>query len=451
MATAAAPVRPAGHLHKVLGLTFALAIGVGNVIGSGIMRTPGEVLDIVPVIEVALLLWLAGGVHCLLIANTASELMTAVPKAGGIYVPVRKAFGDVWGLLAGWTDWLAFVAGVAALAVVSAEFLALLVPGLADYTAIVATAITLGSAVLHLLGVKEGAMVEISASLLKTAFLVGVILLVWVSPPLSASAATTAPAAAISEPLGVLSIVVAYQLVYGAYSGWTGPIYFVEEDKHAEKDIPRGLFYSLLTITVVYVLLNATLLYALPIDDLRQSDLPVATLLEGLFGETGGKIVAGGAVLLAASCLHGNVMVTPRILYGLSRDGLFPKFATRINAGGTPNLALLLSLVLAIVLIFSGGFDFLFRMMGALAVLTFVLFQASLFGLRRKMPDLERPYRARFYPWLPAAVLALDCFLLLAFLWSDLWSAAYMIGLIAICIPIGHHLSRQRKREAAAP
>lgn len=447
MATLATAGKPRGHLHKVLGLTFALAIGVGNVIGSGIMRTPGEVLDIAPVLEVALVLWLAGGLHCLLIANTVSELITAVPKAGGGFVPVRMAFGDAWGLLAGWTDWLAFVAGVAALAVVSAEFLALLVPGLADYTAITATALALASGILHLVGVKQGATVEIAGSLLKTAFLVGVIVAVWLAPPLSASAAAST-AAAIGEPLGLLAIVVAYQLVYGAYSGWTGPIYFVEEDEHAQRDIPRGILFSLLTITAVYVLLNATLLYSLPLDALRQSDLPVATLLEALFGETGGKIVVGGAVLLAASCLHGNVMVTPRILYGMGRDGLFPKFGMRINAGGTPDLALLLSLGLAVILIFSGGFDFLFRMMGALTIFVFVIYQASLFGLRRKMPELDRPYRARFYPWLPGAMLTLDTALLGLFLWSDLWSAAYMLGLIAICIPIGHHLSRAKQREA---
>jgi len=450
MATLASDTRPAGQLHKVLGLAFALAIGLGSVIGAGIMRTPGAVADVLPALDLVLLLWLLGGVHCLLVTNTASELVTAVPKAGGLYVPVRLAFGESFGLLAGWVDWLAYVAGMAALAVVSAEFLALLVPALSDKIALVAAAFGLGSVLLNFLGVKEGAAVQIVGSLLKFLFLAGLVAVILLSPPLAVATAGNAAAgtAAFAEPISLFAVVVAYQLIYSAFAGWTAPIYFAEEDVAASKNIPRGLVLSLITITAVYLLVNASLFHALPLEQLRQSELPVSAALANIFGPLGGKIVAGGALLLAASCLNSGVMVVPRILYGMGRDGLFPKIATRVNKGGTPTVALGLSAILMIVLIFSGGFDFLFRLMGALVILIMVLYQASLFGLRKKYPDLERPYRAKFYPYLPALVLLLDTALLAAFIAADWFSGAVLVGLVSISIPIGHHLARQR---AAAP
>ncbi len=438
-----------GQLHKVLGFSFALAVGVGSVIGAGIMRTPGSVIDALPVAELALLLWLLGGIHCILVANTASELVSALPKAGGVYVPVRKAFGQSMGLLTGWVDWLAYVAGMAALAVVSAEFLALLIPSLDDNIALIAAAFGLVSVAINFFGVKEGAIAQMVGSLLKFVFLLVIIGIIFLSEPI-VPAANSAVQGREIEPFGVLAIVVAYQLIYGAYAGWIAPVYFAEEDVETRRNIPRGLVVSVVTITVVYLLFNASLFHVLPIDQLRQSDLPIAVALTNIFGPLGGKIVAGGALLLAASCLNSSVMVVPRVLYGMGRDGLFPRIAMRVNKGGTPDVALGLSAALMLILVFTGGFEFLFRLMGALTILVLVLYQMSLFGLRRSHPELQRPYRAKFYPIVPALVLMLDLGLLAAFVASDLFSGAVMLALVSICIPIGHYLARQRTIDAAA-
>jgi APA family basic amino acid/polyamine antiporter len=128
---------------------------------------------------------------------------------------------------------------------------------------------------------------------------------------------------------------------------------------------------------------------------------------------------------------------------------LFLSIATRVNKGGTPDVALGLIAVLMVALIFSGGFEFLFLLMGALAIFIFVAYDASLFGLRIRQPDLPRPFRAICYPWLPGLVLLLDASLLIAFLAADPWSGLYMLGLITLCIPVGHHLAKQRKLAAA--
>nr|WP_255554521.1 APC family permease [Sphingomicrobium sp. B8] len=370
-------------------------------------------------------------------------MATSVPKAGGLFVPVRLAFGNAIGLLAGWTDWLSYVAGAAMLAVVSAEFFALLVPAANDHIAITATGVALGSMLLNYFGVKEGAAFQLIGSLLKASFLFAIIAIIFLVEPTKPAAPQSTLTETV-EPLGLFAIVAAYQLVYGAFAGWTAPVNFSEEDVNTSRNLPRGLFLSLLTITGVYFLVNASLLSALPVEQMRASELPVAVALENIFGATGGKIVAGGALLLAASCMNSSVMVMPRIIYGLGRDGLFPNVVTKVNRGGTPHVALLCSMALMIALVFTGGFDFLFRLMGALTILILVLYQASLFGLRRKFPNLERPYRARLYPWLPAAVLVLDAVLLVLFVTSDFFGGAVMLGLVAICLPIGHYLARER-------
>src|SRR5687768_15710008 len=104
-------------LLRVLGLAFTIAVGIGAVIGGGILRTPATVIEAVPIVAVALTLWAVVGLHCLLEANVVAEVMTSIPRSGGLFVPARAAFAEPGGLLVGWTDWLAWVAAAAALAV----------------------------------------------------------------------------------------------------------------------------------------------------------------------------------------------------------------------------------------------------------------------------------------------------------------------------------------------
>jgi amino acid permease len=140
------------------------------------------------------------------------------------------------------------------------------------------------------------------------------------------------------------------------------------------------------------------------------------------------------------------VMIAPRTLYGLARESLFLPFALRVNAGGTPDAAMAMTGVFTVLLIFSGGFEFVFRLMGALIIFGFVLYGASLFALRWSQPDLHRPCRAIGYPHLPGFLLLLDAGLLVAFIAADPLSGLFMAVLIAICVPIGLWLHAGRSR-----
>ena len=440
------------RLQKKLGFVFALAIGIGGVIGAGIMRTTGPVVDQVPIIWIALGLWALGGLHVLLSANIASELATAIPKAGGLFVPVRLAFGNSMGLLAGWTYWLSYVAGIAFLSIVCANFLAVIFPDLAPNMAGIAVCFCLAVFGLNWIGVREGSVAQTTGSIIKLIFLCIIIGIAFFAAPTLSDAAQIPGTSPVDPviPLTFLAVIGAYQLVYGAYAGWESCINFVEEDENASTNIPRAMGLAIVLITILYVALNVSLVTALDIEVLRNSDLPIAVVLENMFGPIGGIVAATLGIVLAITCLNASVMGAPRVLYGLGRDGLFLHIATRVNNGGTPDISFAFTLIFSLFLIFSGGFEFIFRLAGALAIFCFILYEASLFALRFQQPALPRPFKAIGYPYLPAFVLLLDICLLVAFIAADPVSGLYMLGLIAICVPVGIILHNRRRQHLLA-
>ena len=439
-------INQTGHLLRVLGLTFGIAMGVGTMIGGGILRTPGAVADRLIEPWLILLFWLLAGLHALLGANVVAEISTSVPKAGGLYVPTRRAFGDFAGLLVGWTDWLVNAAAAAALALVFAEFAALLSPSLSLYTSSIAAGVLVILAGLNWLGVREGSTAQKAGSLAKCLLLLLVVVAIFVLVPAAPDANATIAA---GGALTLAGAIVAYQLIYGVFSGWPSPVFFVEEDENALRNIPRAMALSIVAVTIVYLLINTALLYALPIETLRTAELPIAQAMQGIFGGASGQLVAAVALVIVASCLNGVIMVLPRILYGLGRDGLFVSKATKVNKGGTPDFALGISTALAVLLTLTGTFETVFLLMGALIVFTMIISEASLFGLRIKEPTLARPYRAKGYPALPVLLLLIDVSLLGAVVWADPLSGLYMFLLILVSVPI--HLWLRLQSSAQPP
>lgn len=257
MTAATLPAPSTGQLQLRLGITFALAVSVGQVIGSGIMRTPGLVADQVPAVWMVLLLWALGGLHVLLSANVASELATSLAKAGGTYVPVRAAFGESMGLLAGWTDWLANAAAIAALSVACANFLGAIFPAVLSHSAPVAAVFALTIIALNWPGVREGQIAQSIGSIVKVGMIGGVIAVAFLAEPIAVGEVVARAASASATPaVGFFAIIAAYQMIYGAYTGWHAPIYFVEEDRKAVTNIPRAMAISILLIAAIYLALN---------------------------------------------------------------------------------------------------------------------------------------------------------------------------------------------------
>lgn len=437
--------QPAGHLLRVLGPAFALSVGLGSVIGGGILRTPATVLDAVPDTSIALLLWIAVGIHSLIQANVVCEVMTLWPKSGGQIIPAREAFGEPGGLLVGWTDWLGNVASIASLALLGGEFLALIFPGLATNKMVIGVAVLTAVVGLNALGVREGERSQLVGSALKTLFLLGVVALIFVAVPAAPPVAKSDLSAAVTTaPFGFAALVIAYQTIIGAYAGWPNGAYFGGEDVDPGRNIPRAIFTTILTTGLLFILVTFALNHALSLAQLRHSKLPIADALTPLLGPDAVKLVAAGAALIVITCCNAGVMVASRVLYALAEDRLFPSVAGRVNRGGSPWVALAMTFIAALGLVLTGSFETVFVIMAALGIVPTLVVELSLFKLRRDRPDLGRPWRARLYPWLPALAIVLDAGLLSGFVITDPKSGLFIFGAIAIVLPIGLVMSRRR-------
>jgi len=308
----------------------------------------------------------------------------------------------------------------------------------------------LGVTALNWAGVEEGRWAQIVSTALKVVLLLTVVGVALAMPAGNAAGETEA-APLVAEPLTILTVLAGLQFVVAVYDGWYISIYFAGEDKDPGRNIPRSLFQSAIIVTLIYLAVNWALIRALDFNALRESTLPMATVIEAATGRWGSIIVALIAVLMALGTLNAVVMSNPRTLYGMAEDGLFVKSALRVNRGGTPTFALALGTALAIPLIYSGGYVFVFRLAGAMVLFGSCLFVLSYFALRKHRPDLARPYRAKGHPVLPAIALLINLALLIGFVVAEPISGAIMAGMIAICIPVGLHLDREKRQLAVTP
>ncbi|HEY1631289.1 MAG TPA: APC family permease [Rhizomicrobium sp.] len=426
----ATPQESRGHLLNVLGVSFGIAVAIGGMIGAGILRTPSAIAAQVPDARLILLLWAIGAVHAAFEANVVSELATAIPRAGGFYVYAHRAFGDVGGLVVGWTTWISRLASSSALSVAFADFLALLWPAVAQHTVLASIAVLVAMFGLNMVGLREGRTFQELTSFIKAlalaAFCVVAFLTAAPNPP---SVAAMLPAA------GWLGAIAAYQAIVGAYAGWYEPAFFAEENTQPGRSVPRAMFTGLAIAAVLYLALNAALLRALGVADVAHGTLPYATVLGQIAGHTTSALFAVGAMFVVVSCANAGIMSAPRILLALSRDGLLPAMFRNVNKRGSPTVAFAMTAVCSILLTMTGSFVLLFGLIGTLGVAAFILTIASIFVLRRREPDLPRPYRAFGYPLLPALVLAVDIALLVLFLNANWWGALYAVILWLACIP----------------
>ncbi len=427
-----------GHLLKILGVSFGVAVGVGGMIGAGILRTPSVIAGEVPDMAFILALWLLGGVQAALGANVLAELATALPQAGGEYVYAHRAFGNTVGLVVGWTTWLRQVAGVAALSVAFVEFLALLWPQAANHAWLIMVAMQVALYAVNFAGLREGSAFQIGTSLLKALMLLAfVVAAIAVAAPSSAAhASAIAAPGGWAAPIGWLAVIGAFQLIRGAYSGWDMPAYFSEENVAPSRSIPRALLMGILVTAVLYVAVNAGLLYALGVDGTAASTLPFTTVLDRFGGPVPSILFALGAIISVVSCCNAGIMTAPRIFFALARDRLLPGVFAHVNKGGSPDFALALMAVASIALSLSGSFVFVFGLIGILNTLASIFVEAGFFVLRRREPSLVRPFRAIGYPFLPALVLITDVALLALFGWADHTGIIFAIVLAALCVPL---------------
>ena len=418
--------RTSGQLRRVLGVSFGLAVSIGGTIGVGILRTPGLVAEQLQLPLAILLLWVLGGMYTILSASCLTELGLMLPRAGGFYVYVQRAFGNRAGFAVGWTDWLMYCSVVGYLSIAVAEFIAALglIPGSA--TRLIAVLIVLGMVALQWLGIRISSQFqEVTTSIKCIAFLALV------------SACFLLPAhqqgsASIPGSLTFGGFIIALQAIIITYGGWQSPLYFIEEDRDPARNLPRAMIGGVLSVIGIYLLVNIALLKVLPMAELSGATLPAADAARVVAGTHGRNLVILLSVISLVPLLNAVTMMGTRIIFAMGRDHLFWSRTSTVNPRGTPDTATLLTAAVAVALIATGTFQRLIAMTSFFMAANYSICCVALMVLRRREPNLPRPYRAWGYPWSVWLVMAGGVIFLVGMLAKDMLNGIASVGLLTL-------------------
>jgi APA family basic amino acid/polyamine antiporter len=389
-------------LLRVLGVLFGATIIVGNTIASGILRTPGDVAAALPSSAWFIGVWILGGLYAMCGAMTMAELAAMLPKSGGQYVYARRAMGEYAGFVIGWTDWISSAASIAAGAIALGELTGALWPSLATSGTVVAVTVTVAFTALHWIGVRSGDLTTQLWGFVKVGTLLAVAVACLLAPPATPSSAALPP-----FPTGLAvagAMVIALQSVLYTYDGWTGYTYFGGEVRDP-RQVPRAMALGVLSVTAVYVALNWAFLHVLGIDGLAGEKFAARSAAIAVFGTSGDRIVSAVMALSLLGGVSALIMLTSRVPFALAEDGLLPRVVSRVNAGGTPDVSLIGTALVVLLLIATGTFSSVLALAAFFFVMQYGVSFTSLFVLRHREPDLPRPYRAIGYPVIPAIVL----------------------------------------------
>lgn len=421
-----------GHLLRILGAAFGVAITVGNTIGAGILRAPGEVAAKIPSYPMFFAVWIAGGLFALFGALSLAELGTMIPESGGQTVFVRRAFGKYPGFAVAWSDWLSTCATVAVITIVLVDAVVALAPPLGPLHGPLATAVILAFMAAQWRGVKGGSNVQLATSALKALAFAALIVACFLAPRQSAVIVTNGPAAKV----GLAGIIVSMQVMIFTYDGWAGVLYFSGEMENPGRDIPRSMLTGVGVVTVIYLLVNAAFLRLVPLSVMAGDPMVADTAARIAFGAMGMVIIRALIAISLLSAINGSVLMGSRTLYAMG--------ATSVNPGGTPTIGLAATTALSIAFLASGTFNQVAGMASVFFVATYAASFASVFKLRRAEPEAPRPYRAWGYPYTTGFMLAASLVFLVAVVFADRRGSTYALFLIAASLPVYLLINRKR-------
>ena len=423
-----------GTLLRVLGLGFGLAVTVGGTIGMGILRTPGQVAEQLPTPGLFIGVWILGGVYALLGAISVAELGAMIPRSGGWYVFIHRAMGNYPGFVVGWSDWLSTCGTLAVISLVVGEYAAVLVPRLAGRDKSIALMVVLMFAALQWRGIRWGSFTQNFTSLIKT-----LIFAIIAIAAFTIATKQSSPETPLATPQGYAffgALIIALQGVLYTYDGWYGVIYFGEEVRDPKRDVLRSMFGGTLLVIAIYVVVNLAYVHVLPMSKLAGEPLAAGAVARAMFGNYGDTTIRILAILSLLSTLNAYTLTAPRILYAMSCDELFHHRASRVNVGGTPTVTLLISTLCAVLFILSAKFSAILAALAFFFVANYSMGYISVIVLRRREPDLPRPYRVWGYPWTTLIVLLGSIAFLVGAVIADKKNSLWALAILAASYPL---------------
>lgn len=437
---------------RELGLFDSTMIVVGSMIGSGIFLVAADMMRLIGSAGWFLVAWLITAALTVAAAFSYGELAAMLPKAGGMYVYLREAFSPLWGFLYGWTLFTVIQTGtIAAVAVGFGRYLGVLVPSIAEdryliapvhvssgYAFSLSTAQLAAIAVIAFLtwtntrGVRYGKLVQNLFTSAKIAALAGLILvgiIFWRHEAIAANfshAWTPQPATPVTATLTAMTAMGLFAAICVSQSGslfsadsWHDITFAAGEVKNPGRTMPISLALGTICVTLLYFLANVAYLLVLPLQAIQHapSDRVATAMLNVVFPGLGAIMMAAAIVVSTFGCMNGLILAGSRVYHSMANDGLFLRRAGTLNKAHVPGWSLVIQGIWSAMLVLPRTYNVETHSYGSLysnlldyvisaALIFYVLTIAAVIRLRRKRPDLERPFRAPGYPLVPFVYIA---------------------------------------------
>jgi len=434
------------ELRRVLGPWAAASIVVGTVIGSGIFLVPHDMVARVGSAQMVFAVFVFGGLLSLAGALSYAELAAAIPEAGAEYAYLREAYGPIWGFLYSWAQtWVGKGGSIATLATGFFLYLATFFPGLEAvfyslhwpfgvlefrYGQLLAMALILSLSGLNYFGVKLGGDVQVAVTVVK----VGLIVFVIIAGLLFGHPHAAAPASTV--PLTVAGFFAALVAALWAYDGWNNVAMVASEIRDPQRNLPRALVGGTIGVIAIYLLVNAAYFRVLTAAEVARSPRVAGEMMRRILDAPGANIVAVAAMLSIFAALNGSILTGSRVPYAAARDGYFFREMAFVHPKyRTPGVSIMVMGVWAALLVLTGGYRQLFTYVMFASWMIYGMTAAGVLILRRKRPDLQRPYRTVGYPVVPILFVLVSFLLVLYTAFDDPVDSAKGIVIIVLGLP----------------
>ena len=423
-------------LHRGFGLSTSTYVVIASMVGTGILVSPGYMMATLGNYPVIFALWALGGVLALCGALCVAELAAALPRAGGEYVYLREAYGPMPAFLSGWTSFfLGFSAPLAVAGYIAALYLLTPFGWTQGYRVQTAAAIIIIAVTLpNLFGHRLSAWTQNFTTTIKLALFVGLVAAAFLRG--GGDLAHVTEGNRLTEiPLSAAATQLFY--VMFAYSGWNAASYLAGEVRNPGKTLPRSLLLGTVLVVVLYVAVNLIFAYAVPLAEVNFENAEHVPQLavENLFGPRAASAFSVALGLTFLATVSAFVITGPRVYYAMARDGLFPRLAAYTSGrAGVPTHAMLLQSACAIIILFVTDFQSLYQYAAVGLSLFALLFVGAVYVLRRRQPELDRPFRVPGYPVVPAVFMVVTVFMTICAFTQ--WLLPSLLSLVSILLGI---------------
>lgn len=453
-------------LVRQLGLFDSIMLIVGMVIGSGIFLTTGIIAQYIPSAGLILLVWLGGGLLAFAGALTLAELGVSMPKAGGLYVYIREAYGPLAGFLFGWVLFIAYqTAAIAALGVAFAEYFGHFFPSLSTKSMLFSTSITvlnidiplfvsigqlvgviliISLSAVNYCGVVYGKLIQNIFTVIKIGALVSIIFFgLTIGNKISIDFTLNPTGLSFGQLLTGIGL--ALMAASWAYNGWNYFTFVAEEVKNPNRNIPRSLLYAITSIILLYLFANFIYLLALPIPEMSGVVAIAKVATVSLFGATAASLLSVAVIISTFGAMNGTILSGARVFFAMAKDKLFFKKAGEVHPRFlTPGFAIVIQGIWACIYTLIGSFEQLFTFAMFVTIIFWIVATASVFTLRKKFPELPRPYKTWGYPFVPIVFILASSGILLNILFEKPVESLAGVGLTILGIPVYYFWKRKK-------